>query len=185
MSHLADGTLHYQMDTVTGYRAEGEVKVTAAQWAQIQRILVSPPAPSNLLPKKAMAAAQKEDLLDWVTSCERFYHIDNTPSHCLHGHLLPGAAQASRDCLVDYVEELLAAAEGQVPEGASQTAHEPDIRVDELTMLVGRLVRALRKAAPDHALPGEVLGYLRRKGLQPSPLREAQPVQGSQGAEND
>lgn len=55
----------------------------------------------------------------------------------------------------------------------SQPPQEPDIRRQELVLLVGKLIRALRKAAPDHALPDQVLDYLRRNGLQPSPLREA------------
>lgn len=44
-------------------------------------------------------------------------------------------------------------------------------QVGDLSMLVRQLVQALRKAAPDHALPDKALGYLKRKGLQGSPLR--------------
>lgn len=44
---------------------------------------------------------------------------------------------------------------------------------DDLSALVQRLARALRKAAPDNDLPEKALDYLRRKNLQGSPLRDA------------
>lgn len=47
-----------------------------------------------------------------------------------------------------------------------------DDRVDDLSMLVRRLVHALSKAAPDHTLPAKAMDYLQRKGLQGSPLRD-------------
>lgn len=43
--------------------------------------------------------------------------------------------------------------------------------VDDLAMLVGQLVQALRKAAPGHALADRAVDYLRRMELQGSPLR--------------
>jgi hypothetical protein len=55
-------------------------------------------------------------------------------------------------------------------------------RVDDLSALVARLARALRKAAPENDLSGKALDYLKREGLEGSPLRaecaprEAQPV---------
>jgi hypothetical protein len=52
-------------------------------------------------------------------------------------------------------------------------ASQPARQVDDLAALVGRLVRALRKAAPDNALADQALDYLRRQGLQGSPLRNA------------
>lgn len=46
-----------------------------------------------------------------------------------------------------------------------------DQRVDDLAALVGRLVRALKKAAPEHELPAQAMDYLKRKDLLGSPLR--------------
>lgn len=43
--------------------------------------------------------------------------------------------------------------------------------VDDLAALVRRLAHALRKATPGHELPGRALDYLKRKGLQGTPLR--------------
>lgn len=42
----------------------------------------------------------------------------------------------------------------------------------DLAALVAQLVRALRKAAPEHELPARALDYLQREGLTGSPLRE-------------
>lgn len=51
--------------------------------------------------------------------------------------------------------------------------------VDDLAMLVARLVRALRKAAPDNELSEQALDYLKREGLTGSALRAAPvPAQG-------
>lgn len=47
---------------------------------------------------------------------------------------------------------------------------------DDLAMLVAQLVRALRKAAPEHDLPARALDYLQRAGLTGSPLRETPNV---------
>ena len=46
--------------------------------------------------------------------------------------------------------------------------------VDDLSALVRRLVQALTKAAPDNDLPAKAMDYLKRKGLQGSPLRESE-----------
>lgn len=43
--------------------------------------------------------------------------------------------------------------------------------IGDLSMLVRRLSRALRKAVPDHDLPGKADDYIRRKGLGGSILR--------------
>lgn len=45
--------------------------------------------------------------------------------------------------------------------------------VDDMAALVKQLVQALRKAAPNHALPAKALDYLRRQDLLGSPLRVA------------
>lgn len=50
-------------------------------------------------------------------------------------------------------------------------ACKADAVAGDLSMLVRQLVQALRKVAPDHALPDKALEYLKRKGLQGSPLR--------------
>jgi hypothetical protein len=44
--------------------------------------------------------------------------------------------------------------------------------VGDLVMLVARLARKLRKAAPADELPAQALDYLNRNGLKGSPLRE-------------
>lgn len=44
--------------------------------------------------------------------------------------------------------------------------------VDDLAQLVTRLVRQLRKAAPDNELSEKALDYLKRKELLGSPLRD-------------
>lgn len=44
--------------------------------------------------------------------------------------------------------------------------------VGDLAMLVARLARKLRKAAPADELPAQALDYLTRNGLKGSPLRE-------------
>lgn len=44
---------------------------------------------------------------------------------------------------------------------------------DDLSDVVARLARALRKAAPDNDLSEKALDYLRRKGFKGSPLRNA------------
>jgi hypothetical protein len=44
--------------------------------------------------------------------------------------------------------------------------------VGDLAMLVARLARKLRKAAPADELPAQALDYLNRNGLKGSPLRE-------------
>ena len=46
----------------------------------------------------------------------------------------------------------------------------------DLAALVAQLVRALRKAAPEHDLPARALDYLQREGLCGSPLRETPNV---------
>lgn len=51
-----------------------------------------------------------------------------------------------------------------------------DPRVNDLAMLTRQLVRALSKAVPGHDLPAKALDYLKRKGLQGSPLRDAAPA---------
>lgn len=58
-------------------------------------------------------------------------------------------------------------------ERAHQDYAKLEREADDLVTLVKRLVRELRKAAPDHDLPATALDYLRRKGLQGSPFRAA------------
>lgn len=50
----------------------------------------------------------------------------------------------------------------------------PAAYADDLIALVTELVQALRKAAPDNDLAGHALDYLKRNGLQGSPLRAAE-----------
>jgi len=49
----------------------------------------------------------------------------------------------------------------------------PAAYADDLVALVTELVQALRKATPDNDLAGHALDYLKRNGLQESPLRAA------------
>jgi hypothetical protein len=57
--------------------------------------------------------------------------------------------------------------------------------VDELAMLVRKLVRHVRKASPDNNMATMAMDYLERKGLAGSPLRDAAPQQPAQSAELD
>ena len=56
-------------------------------------------------------------------------------------------------------------------ERAQQDYAKLEREADDLVALVQRLARELRKAAPDHVFPAAALDYLKRKGLQGSPLR--------------
>jgi len=62
----------------------------------------------------------------------------------------------------------------ELPDGwlCEEDAEDLQRNVGDLAMLVARLVRALRKAAPEHELPEKAMDYLRRNGLCGSPLRE-------------
>jgi hypothetical protein len=64
MSHIADGTLKYQMDTITGYTAMGTVEVTAEQWAQIERILTGTAVQSDGAEADARLSAAAPKLLE-------------------------------------------------------------------------------------------------------------------------
>lgn len=63
--------------------------------------------------QKKLTAQQRTELLDHVSACQSAYHIDSTPGHRFGG--LPSNLPENRDALVDFVEELLRAA--QVPDG--------------------------------------------------------------------
>lgn len=56
-------------------------------------------------------------------------------------------------------------------ERAQQDYAELERVTDDLAALVRQLVRSLRKTAPDNELADKALDYLKRKGLQGSPLR--------------
>jgi len=60
-------------------------------------------------------------------------------------------------------------------ERAQQDYAELERVTDDLAALVRQLVRSLREAAPQHALPDKAMDYLKRKGLQGSPLRHEHP----------
>jgi len=67
--------------------------------------------------------------------------------------------------------------ERMVPSDLRMLVGERDLaqgQVGDLSMLVRQLVQALRKASPDHALPDKAMDYLKRKGLQGSPMRNQQ-----------
>ncbi len=55
------------------------------------------------------------------------------------------------------------------------TPRQPEpLDLENLSSLVARLARALKKAHPAHPLPGQAMAYLQRKGLAGSPLRGAE-----------
>jgi len=62
----------------------------------------------------------------------------------------------------------------ELPDGwlCKEEAEDLQRNVGDLAMLVAKLARALRKAAPEHELPTRAMGYLQREGLCGSPLRE-------------
>ncbi len=54
------------------------------------------------------------------------------------------------------------------------TPRQPEpLDLENLSSLVARLARALKKAQPGHPLPAQAMAYLQRKGLAGSPLRSA------------
>lgn len=56
----------------------------------------------------------------------------------------------------------------------SATPRQPEsMDLENLSALVVRLARALKKAQPSSPLPGQAIAYLQRKGLAGSPLRDA------------
>ena len=65
-------------------------------------------------------------------------------------------------------------------ERAQQDYAELERVTDDLAALVRQLVRSLRKAAPQHALPDKAMDYLKRKGLQGSPLRHNAALTGAE-----
>lgn len=59
-----------------------------------------------------------------------------------------------------------------VPEPAAETHNEKGVDPQVVHDLVGLLLKATRKLPLDEPFREVVLDYLRRKDLQPSPLRE-------------
>jgi len=52
------------------------------------------------------------------------------------------------------------------------TPRQPEpMDLENLSSLVVRLARALKKAQPGHPLPVQAMAYLQRRGLNGSPLR--------------
>jgi hypothetical protein len=70
---------------------------------------------------------------------------------------------------MSLVKTLSSMASGDISDSVATGAEAQTL--DDLSALVVRLVRALRKASPDGDLPEKALGYLYRKGLAPSVLR--------------
>jgi hypothetical protein len=75
----------------------------------------------------------------------------------------------------------------ELPDGwlCEEEAEDLQRNVVDLAMLVAKLARALRKAAPEHDLPARAMDYLQREGLCGSPLREAPNASLSRGPEGD
>lgn len=106
-------------------------------------------------PHSAMEAAAR-----WVEARRDAYVNE-------HGNYDPdtGAMEFPGDG-ADYVVEL-----DDIAEGLRALAPLPEPRADDLAALVSRLARSLRQAKPDHHLADQALDYLKRHGLQGSPLR--------------
>lgn len=75
------------------------------------------------------------------------------------------------ECITIDVRDEIDALRAALASTAQQDYAELERVTDDLAALVRQLVRSLRKAAPQHALPDKALDYLKRKGLQGSPLR--------------
>ncbi|SIO50717.1 hypothetical protein SAMN05444172_2599 [Burkholderia sp. GAS332] len=105
--------------------------------------------------------------------------VNNTRSEALKGaRAIVDAAAAKIRTLRARITEL------EAQTGSPQHAEVPADAgtVDDLRMLVSRLARSLRLAKPDNALSEEALGYLKRKELTGSILRDDAPPVGMQGA---
>ncbi|MBB5448417.1 hypothetical protein HDG38_007070, partial [Paraburkholderia sp. WSM4177] len=63
--------------------------------------------------------------------------------------------------------------------GQARAASTATATVDDLAMLVRKLVRHVRKARPDNNMADMAMDYLRRHGLEESPLRAAAPQAGA------
>ena len=61
----------------------------------------------------------------------------------------------------------------------TQAGQESPPRIADLTMLIGRLVRQVRKHDPNNTVAEQAMAYLRRKDLSGSILREQVPDVGS------
>jgi len=77
------------------------------------------------------------------------------------------ACRGDDDCLDEAEAEL--AGLRAIEESAKRAA----ATIGDLATLVSRLAHAMRKAAPEHELPGLAMEYLRRNGLCGSPLRDS------------
>ena len=62
--------------------------------------------------------------------------------------------------------------ETEVPDWMIDQAIEEEKTVEELVLLVIRLVHALRKANPNHDLSDKAMDYLKRNGILMSALRD-------------
>jgi hypothetical protein len=83
----------------------------------------------------------------------------------------PAGTVQENGLLRDQVRQLDAMVGRMKREAAAPQA--PAAPVDDLAQLVKQLVRTLRKAAPGNDLAEKAMDYLKRQGLQGSPLRAA------------
>jgi hypothetical protein len=104
--------------------------------------------------ERTMCADESE--CDWATWCR-------TKTRCLRAELgeLPTAAATRRNDVP------------ATPPDAAATTHG---ETDDLAMLVVRLARSLNNHHPDNVLSAQAMDYLRRKGLQGSPLRRTEAL---------
>lgn len=69
-----------------------------------------------------LSAAERTELLDWVSACQSSYRMEHHPSGPFRA--LPGQLQENRESLVAYVNEILAQRGGSVPADKGQTQQE-------------------------------------------------------------
>lgn len=142
------------LDHITNIEFMQHVAQRAIAWDRHQRAQPSPDA--------ATAVAQREPPAEPKPTCEgrklTRREIDRIAAFAIESNCLPPDQWESAG-LYDFAHAIV---------GGIGV-------VDDLATLVSRLVRALKKLNPDHYLAVAALGYLKRHGLEGSPLR-AQPT---------
>lgn len=92
------GLLHLLTD---GLAPQHQQRIQSVAQALSEADAKPQPAPSVEL-----SAAERTELLDWVSACQSAYSLENHPSGPFMA--LPGQLQENREALVAYVNELLA-----------------------------------------------------------------------------
>lgn len=116
-------------------------------------------------PAQEPAAWRSEDWKIIVQASQKHFWPDATVP--LYAATVPAVAAPSANRIKSALYLLEAAEKEEHPWPPAVAAQD----VDELAMLVRKLVHSLRKAAPDHDLPQRAMDYLASRGLQGNPLR--------------